>query len=342
MCAANDVSDVTQRDKQTRTAEPDIASQLAHPIYLDTPMLISFLAAVDDGVAFSSEVAETVGDSRKSTGETSGEAKIPGLAALLGLSLSATGRYGRENSADQTTESKFVRQHTAASLFNRLRFRLTQSGAIKTIDAEYDPDALSLEPGDLVTISGKVEVSPLQVLVKTFQALLPFFTQSNGDLPALPNRDRQRSMTPQQAAEFEQLKEQREAAIQQREQMKETESIVSLVQNDIDASPVVDLVLRSEAMSVLITANRENFSDDVSAALLGGTFRLIGKVTAVNNSVDAETDVIRRGAMGAIARGAVLPLLQLADSSGSGLALDVPEPTIRGRHLQVIPLAIYV
>lgn len=108
----------------------NVLVELTHPIYLDTPMMISFLATVDDGVSFSSEVAETVADTRKAAGEGSGEAKLPGLASLLGLSLSASGKYARESAEDQTTESKFVRQHTAASLFNRLRVRLKQEGIL--------------------------------------------------------------------------------------------------------------------------------------------------------------------------------------------------------------------
>jgi hypothetical protein len=59
-----------------RREQPDqrnglASAELMHPIYLDTPMLISFLATIDDGVYFTSEVAEKVADTRKSGGEGS-------------------------------------------------------------------------------------------------------------------------------------------------------------------------------------------------------------------------------------------------------------------------------
>ena len=332
------------REKQDEKSTPDITSQLAHPIYLDTPMLISFLAAVDDGVSFSSEVAERVADTRKSSGEGSGEAKVPGLAALLGLTLSASGKYGREKTADQSMENKFVRQHTAASLFNRLRFRLSQQGAIKSISEGSAADLLSLSPGDLISVSGVVEISPLQVIVKTFNDLLPFFDQDESSLPRLPNRGQRRNLNPEEQAELSQAEQLRAAAAQQRKQLAETKKIVELVERDIQSSPIVDLVLRANGISALVTASRESFTDEISAVLVGGTFTLLGKVTAVSIDPEAETDVVRRGAMGILARDAILPMLELAGKppEEGGIGLQVPDAVVRGRHLQVIPLAIYV
>jgi len=82
---------MTRRDTQLARMEQNeaariksIIAELTHPIYLDTPMLVSFLATVDDGVSFSSEVAEKVADTRKASGEGSGEAKLPGLPACWG------------------------------------------------------------------------------------------------------------------------------------------------------------------------------------------------------------------------------------------------------------------
>ena len=300
------------RDRQDSGGSPQssIIVELAHPIYLDTPMLISFLAAVDDGVSFSSEVAEKIADTRKQSGEGAGEVKIPGLAALLGLSLSASGKYGREKAEDQSTESTFVRQHTAASLFNRLRLRMNQQNVLKTVDSTSSLEAVS--PGDLVTVSGTIDVSPLETLVKIFYDLLPFFEQGDASLP--------------------------------QQELVSTKQIVELIDRDLKSSPIVDLVLRREGLSVVITASRESFSDDVSAALLGGTFTLVGKVTAKETAPDAETLVVRRGAMGLIANAVLTPMLQQASQAleSEGASLDLSDARVKGPYIQVIPLAVYV
>jgi hypothetical protein len=54
---------------------------LVYPVYLDTPMLVSFLATLDDGISFSSEVAETYTNATKSSGEASGGIKLPTLTS---------------------------------------------------------------------------------------------------------------------------------------------------------------------------------------------------------------------------------------------------------------------
>jgi hypothetical protein len=163
-----------------------------------------------------------------------------------------------------------------------------------------------------VTVSGTIDVSPLETLVKIFNNLLPFLEQ--GD-----------TTPPQQ-------------------ELASTKQIVELIDRDLKSSPIVDLVLRREGLSVVITASRESFSDDVSAALLGGTFTLVGKVTAKETAPDAETLVVRRGAMGLIADAALTPMLQQASQAfeSEGASLDLPDVRVKGPYIQVIPLAVYV
>ena len=45
--------------------EPAAGIDLVHPLYLDVPMMVSFLATLQDGVAFTSDVAESASQSTK-------------------------------------------------------------------------------------------------------------------------------------------------------------------------------------------------------------------------------------------------------------------------------------
>lgn len=96
---------------------PQPKVELVHPLYLDVPMLISFLATLEGGVSYSSEVAESAQRSATSGAEVGGEAKLPSLTSLLGLNLSVSGRFKRDTNQAQSVENRFVRQHTVASLF---------------------------------------------------------------------------------------------------------------------------------------------------------------------------------------------------------------------------------
>src|SRR6266540_3157336 len=52
---------------------------LVHPVYLDVPMLVSFLAALEGGISFENEVTEQLLAGRESGGEASGKMGLPSI-----------------------------------------------------------------------------------------------------------------------------------------------------------------------------------------------------------------------------------------------------------------------
>lgn len=319
--------------------------ELAHPIYLDTPMLVSFLAALEDGVAFTSEVAEKQAQTKKSGGEGSVGVKLPSLASLLGLSLAANGKYSRDSGSDQSTESKFVREHTSASLFNRLRSRLHADGLVKKIGEDDPVDALG--SGDIVELSGQFEVTPMRILVDFLKSVYPFAAEESAKVIAATSevkRNQRRNMTPEQLAELEVREAAQQALLEQAKENEATMRMVKIIESDLDSSPVVDLIFRQSRVAGLATASREYFSSEVAAALVGGRFTMLGKVTAVDLRDDAKTSVVRRGGLGPFAKSLVVPLVdQMRENwEATGIEIELPNVHIDGNFIQVIPLAIFV
>jgi hypothetical protein len=230
------------------------------------------------------------------------------VTSLLGLNLSASGKYARDKSDDQSTQSKFVRQHTAASLFNKLRVLLHD----RTLVTEVESAGMlsQLIPGALVELAGTVGLGPVDRIVSAFQSILPFVEK-----PFASEPDGEESLR-----------------------------IFELMKQDLATSPVVDVLLQRSDMAALITANREYFSEDVNATLLGGTFTLIGKVSAVQPNVDSEMVTVNRGAMGLIAQASFGPALEQMKEHfrESGVTFDTPGVTISGPYIQVLPLAIFI
>ncbi|MEJ7657624.1 MAG: hypothetical protein WKF33_11405 [Thermoleophilaceae bacterium] len=76
--------------------------ELVHPVYLDVPMLVSFVAAIEGGFAFESEETgkETTGNEKAREATARGRAGFPLLGALVGLdnvgALRAEGSRGGE------------------------------------------------------------------------------------------------------------------------------------------------------------------------------------------------------------------------------------------------------
>ncbi|GAA1858585.1 hypothetical protein GCM10009836_43480 [Pseudonocardia ailaonensis] len=322
--------------KKQSSARPE----LVHPVYLDPEMLISFLATLEGGASMSSEVSERSGETAKSAGEAGGEAKLPSVLSMLGISLSATGKYSRDKTRDESVESKFVRQHTAASLFNRLRTRMQEDGYLHSIDPSGDLSGV--ETGMLIEVAGEFDESPLRKIVDVINSIWPFVEEetekARKSIP-VPKRNGKGGVPPEQRELAEAA---RLLVDQQIEGNKQTLRMAQLVEADLSNSPVVDLLLTAPKFSGIVTASRELLTEEVTAALMGGTFRIIGKVSAVDTSESAETLVVRRGAMGLIAEAAVLPMIEAMNKPGSGIDLALPSGKLSGPVTQLIPLAIFV
>ena len=96
-----------------RKKKIEVSQDIVHPVYLDASMMVDFLAGFDDGISFSSDVARRIDTGRKRASELGGSA---GIADLMGMNLSGTGKLARESTHAESTESKFVRQHTLGAV----------------------------------------------------------------------------------------------------------------------------------------------------------------------------------------------------------------------------------
>ena len=62
---------------------PIVQLELVHPLYLDTPLMIGFLAALEGGVAFDADVTRKGRESSDVAGEVEDESKISGWLSTL-------------------------------------------------------------------------------------------------------------------------------------------------------------------------------------------------------------------------------------------------------------------
>lgn len=149
---------------------------LVYPLYLDVPMMTSFLAAMEDGIAYDSDVTKT--KDRKQTVAAEGEGKaragLPAMGIFASLlSLDLRGKISGDQAAGSSEEIKLVRRHTEASLFMRLRQMLKDDDRVLQINQMDDLQELKeAEHGYLVEVKGQVFRSPLsEALEAVFRIL---------------------------------------------------------------------------------------------------------------------------------------------------------------------------
>jgi hypothetical protein len=96
--------------RTAKDAEQMAMTPVVYPIYLDVPMMVSFLAALRDGVEFENTVTRRDQRSTNREREASGKVRLPPLASLFGLE--ASGKMAGQAGEETSEEVKVVRQHT--------------------------------------------------------------------------------------------------------------------------------------------------------------------------------------------------------------------------------------
>ncbi len=318
-------------DEQNTAARP---LELVHPVYLDVPMLVSFVASLEGGAAFESEETarggKATGREREATGR--GRVGIPLLSALVGADLS--GRYGRSEQEQESKETRIVRQHTEASLFNLLRHELASDGRLTVIDGAST--LADVKVGDLIEMSGEVIGNPLEQMLNLFFQIIPYlgFDVEALSKPRKP-KDARRSGNPAKAA-----------AARSGDNVPEDFTsedlfrLLATMRADLGQASIRDLVLVApDGVRAVLTLSTE-FLERAADYLLGGRYTVIGKVTRVLGEGES-INLTRRTALGLggpeLSKGLVSDLRKTED-----LFVEIGDPIVEPPGVQLLPLAVFV
>jgi hypothetical protein len=315
-----------------------------HPVYLNVPMMISFLASVQGGVTFEDETTRRMLTGTQRDREGSGALRVPALSSLLGFDMS--GRMAKSERGEEAEEVKAVRQHTAASLFNALLEHLRESGHSRTIAAESD--LADVHVGDLVEVTGAFVGNPFEDLLALFGQFIPYLQMEEptaGEERKGPKHPR-RSGNPATRAHAKEVEQQRAAeALEQALEAQRQEfgiRVLRQMREDVKTAPVHDTVLHGpESFPVVLTMSAEFFSETVNEDLKAGYFTALGKVTRVLSEGE-EINLTRRTVLGAANPDLARSILESANDEEEGLKIDTSDPVVNGPALQLLPLAIFV
>ncbi|MFE4207113.1 hypothetical protein ACFRSX_18445 [Streptomyces goshikiensis] len=309
--------------------------QLAHPLYLDVQMMVSFLAYLEGGVYLSSE--ETVQREALKHG-TPSELKLPSLGALLGLEASLNGdRIG------ETAETRVARHHTAASLFNGLYGFLHEDGSVIPLDSRED--LASVRAGDFVKLSGRYAGNPLEEMLAVFSQLTAYMgdvTQSvEGELAQRSAKKKSGNPATRESANQQEPHPFAEVADQFHTFEKSVEMrIIRKMKEELEASPVHDVVLEtSTGIKAVLTVASEYYDSSVAEKLSSGDFAVLGKVTRILREGES-INLSRRTVVGKM--GEEGDSFASAMTAASVFNLPSTEPLVRYPAVQILPMAIFI
>jgi hypothetical protein len=333
--------------------------ELIHPIYLDIPMMVSFFAALEGGISFESEITDKVISAQTRQREGSGKVGLPSLASLLGLSIDMTGRIRSDKQAEESSETKVVREHTEASLFNLLRESLKDSEDFMEV---LDVNQLGqVYVGQLIEISGEIGGNPLQRMLNAIFQFLPYV---GIDVEALSRPSTDRSRSKGQAQRGMPSRQADESGLDRK-----MLGLLQIMRSDLEKAQVQDLVLKSSGeMRVVLTMAKEFMKRETEEYLLAGKFTAIGKVTRVLQEGE-RINLMRRSALGLAGQATARAFInsfqegltsseeygvnaeddladeiseEVSEKSTDNLVFETDDPIVEPPALQLLPLAIFI
>ena len=248
---------------------------LVHPLYLDVPMTTSFLAALEDGVAYGADVTRK-GDRQRSAGaETEGKIGVPSLSVLSSmLNIDMRGNVKGSYASGDSEEVKLARKHTEASLFIKLRSTLYDRNLIITLDDEEELG--QIRHGALVEVTGQVFRSPLI-------EVLEFVSQYTGMVEVnLEGKSSHRQVKGPKNQQSQQIQSAQQ--LLQAQQSQQGLALLKRLKEDLSKSKTIDAVMwpmNMEDLSVVIALSSQFLEEDVFDNLLSGNFTVLGKVTRI-------------------------------------------------------------
>ncbi len=316
--------------------------ELAHPLYLDVQMMVSFLAYLEGGVYLSSE--QTLQREKLRAGKANNSdnyVKLPSLGALLGTEASLIS--GNSHPLGENSETKVARHHTAASLFNALYGYLHQDDAILTL--EDQGQLATIKSGAFVRLSGRYTGNPLEEMLAIFTQALSYMGEISRDIEEKRSQKsaNRKSGNPQNRELADQQGAHPYAEIG--EQFSEFEKSIEMrflkrMKEELESSPIHDVVLETASgVKAVLTVSSEYYDAAVAERLSSGDFVVLGKVTRV--LLEGESiSLSRRTVVG-----------KMGDASDSvtdtianipGFTLQSSEPVVKYPAVQILPMAIFV
>lgn len=305
-----------------------------YPLYLDVPMMLSFLATLEGGIAFSSTVSQRKASTEDSAKEAEAGASIPAVLSLF--SLNARGRLSAATGVDNSEEEEYVLQHTEASLFNRLYELITATDAKDNpgVVLDLNDPELHLVPeshfGSIAQIRGILSPNPLTQILD-FYDVYGAFAKSK----LIPNHQSNTNNSRRGSRQ--------NADSQQKVTDDATAAIMSLIRDGMNQSGLTDILLTANDGAVVNNAvvTLKNDLDDASVieSAMGGYCTVLGKVTRI--SIDSDVSLLRRSIIGMMPESQISEMFQ-GFHNLKGIEININDHTVAAPVVQILPLAIFV
>lgn len=288
-------------------------TQLMIPVYINEKIVLDMLAIIEDGFSMVSQVNSSE-QKESTTGQTGNVNASTSLLNKL-LKIDLKGEISHTGNIEESENISKEKVHTNVSLLSKFR---TTLDAEKLLDTSSDISNMQI--GSFIELEGELQKNPL---IDYMEKIIDMFRMADifSDEPALGNK--------------------KNAALQKKEETKTIKQIKDF-SNELKHSGTVDFILSSSKGTVVLSVQEQYLANDNISEILGGRFKVLGKVIAICKDNSASIDLLRKTTL-SILTDEILADIFSGFKNEDLQQFNLPElvTKINGPAMIVIPIAIY-
>ena len=246
------------------------SDQLIIPVYLNEKTVLDMLAIIEDGFSMVSEVTSSSQDASSSTGKLSGGISTKAILDKL-LKIQLEGSFQKDKSTTSGVGTKLEKVHTNVSLLSKFRSELID-GNLLTCKAGDNLDISNIKAGDFIEIEGALQKNPMIDIMEKFIdvfRMADIFT----DKPQLGSK---KASSEKKAAD--------------NVTVRQMQSFL----NELKHTGTVDFILESSGGTAVLSAQEQYLANDNISELIGGTFKVLGKIIRVCKEDEDGINLLRK------------------------------------------------
>lgn len=290
-------------------------NQLMIPVYINEKIVLDMLAIIEDGFSTVSQVSYS--DHKENSNAQKIEAEVSTSASILSklLKIDLKGELSHSGNCGETENTTKEKVHTNVSLLSKFRAFLTDANILKS-----GFDISNMKIGDFIEVEGELQKNPLINCMDIFVDMLRM-----ADI----------------FAEKPQLNAKTQAKAQKQQQDETMKKIKSFA-SELKHSGTVDFILSDSAGTVVLSAQEQYLSNDNISEILGGHFKVLGKVIAICADKTESIDLLRKTTLSILQHDLLADMfLCLQNEDMKQYNLPELKTEISGPAVIVIPVAIY-
>lgn len=288
-------------------------TQLLVPVYINEKIVLDMLAIIEDGFSMVSQVNSL--EQKESTSEQTGS--VNASTSLLNklLKIDLKGDISHTGNVGESENISKEKVHTNVSLLSKFRTTLEDEKLLDT-----SSNISNVKIGSFIELEGELQKNPL---IDYIDKIVDMFRMVDifSDEPELGNK---KNASLQKKKESQILK-----------QIKEFSA-------ELKHSGTVDFILSGSTGTIVLSAQEQYLANDNISEILGGKFKVLGKVIGICKDDSESIDLLRKTTL-SILTDELLDDFFIGFKSEDMKQFNLPElvTKIKGPAMIVIPIAIY-